>query len=319
MKLKMKNILSGILFLIGLVGLLLLLSLVFQPKNNTAASGMEDVRANGILSEPEQTIDVLFLGNSVSYCSIIPMQIWKDYGITSYLCGTSLQKLYYTEEFLQKAFETQSPKVVFLGVSPMFDDFEYEDELVNKVERIFSIFRYHDRWKTMSVESDAKLYPEYTYEEAGKGYYYSLAQEALPIGDYTYYTSDAEEMPEECRDAVKRIKEFCDERGVQLIFVSEPNASGAWEPMRYTTVSALAEELGVEYIEMNYLREEVPINWLTDSFDYGDHLNYYGAQKVTSYLGKYLSDMGIFRDKREDEAYASWNETQKVFYEGKPQ
>ena len=57
MKIIKKEFLSGIGFVLGLLGLLIAFSWVFQPKNNTEADGMEDQRANGILAEPENTID----------------------------------------------------------------------------------------------------------------------------------------------------------------------------------------------------------------------------------------------------------------------
>ncbi|MBR5128084.1 MAG: hypothetical protein IKU69_06605, partial [Roseburia sp.] len=149
MQTKMKNIVSSVLFLLGLLLLLMLASRFLEPKNNTEEYGMEDQRANGILAEPEQSIDVLFIGDSVSYCSVIPVQIWRDYGFTSYMCGTSLQQLYYTKEFLYKAFETQSPKVVMLEGTPIFNNFMYKENVRNAVERVLPVFRYHDRWKDL--------------------------------------------------------------------------------------------------------------------------------------------------------------------------
>lgn len=70
-----RHIISAAVFLLILALLLVPLSLIFRPKNNSQEAGMEEPRANGILAEPENSIDVLFLGNSLAYCSMNPMEI----------------------------------------------------------------------------------------------------------------------------------------------------------------------------------------------------------------------------------------------------
>lgn len=316
MQTKMKNIVSSVLFLLGLVLLLVLASRFFEPKNNMESYGMEDQRANGILAEPEQTIDVLFLGDSVSYCSVIPVQIWRDHGITSYMCGTSLQQLYYTKEFLYKAFETQSPKVVMLEGTPIFNNFMYKENVRNAAERMLPVFRYHDRWKELGTmpEFESGFTVEYTNLEVTKGYYYSPAIEVVEAQNHTETTDEVAGILDDNKQTLLEIKKFCDEKGVELILYSAPNAL-TWNPAGHNALTLLAEELGLTYFDMNYMTEEVPIDWSTDTFDGGDHVNYYGAQKVTAYLGEYLAGMNLFEDKRGDERYATWDDAQKAFYE----
>ena len=316
MQFKIKNIIGSIMFLLGLLVLLNLGSLIFQPKNNTEADGMEDQRANGILAEPEHTIDVLFIGDSVSYCAVIPIQIWRDHGITSYLCGTSLQQLYYSKEFLIKTFETQAPKVVVLETIPVFNNFMYKENVVNAAERRFPLFRYHDRWKQFleAGSLDETFRVNYTNREVTKGYYYSPAIEMVEPGDYTKPTEEVAGVLADCKQTLKEIADYCEKKGAKLIFLNTPNAL-TWRPDCHNAVQLLAEEMGVDYIDMNYLPEEVPIDWSKDSFDGGDHLNYYGAQKVTAYLGQYLENMGIFEDKRTDSSYELWHKDTEKFYE----
>ena len=316
MQVKIKRFLGNAIFLFGLFLLVNLASIIFQPQNNSRVAGMEDVTANGILGEPEQTIDVLFLSDSVGYCSIIPLQIWRDYGITSYVCGTPAQPLYYSIEFLEKALKTQSPKVVVLETMPIFKEFEERDAFKNKIEQYFPIFRYHDRWKNMESlkAQEMTLSIDYDYIVADKGYRVSTAVDE-PVGDGQFeMIPDIAWISPECKEAVAEIKKICDEHGAKLVFFGAPNVF-TWSADRYNAVAYLAMELEVPYYELNFMREEVAIDWNTDAFDNGEHLNVWGAQKVTAFLGKYLDGLGLFEDKRTNKEYEAWNEAQKVFFE----
>ena len=72
MNTTVKNVLCSLLFLAILAGLLSGVSLIFRPKNNTKEAGIFDSTANGILSEPENSIAVLVLGDSETYNAFIP-------------------------------------------------------------------------------------------------------------------------------------------------------------------------------------------------------------------------------------------------------
>ena len=50
-----------------------------------------DCRIAGIQEEPEGQIDVLNVGNSLCDVSLIPLELYRDYGITSYNMGRDLQ------------------------------------------------------------------------------------------------------------------------------------------------------------------------------------------------------------------------------------
>ena len=45
----------------------------------------------------------------------------------------------------------------------------------------------------------------------------------------------------------------------------------------------------------------------------GDHLNHFGAVKVTHYLAGWLEETGLLTDHRNDENYAKWNDASEEY------
>ena len=64
---------------------------------------------------------------------------------------------------------------------------------------------------------------------------------------------------------------------------------------------------GIEFLDLNYLKDEININWLTETGDKGEHVNYKGAVKVTDYLSDYLKNNNNLINHKDDENYTMWN------------
>lgn len=308
MKKIIKRIVSCVLFVAILLGLLQVSSLIFQPKSNDKASGIHYTRANGIFSEPKDSIDTVFIGDSEVYHSFIPLNIWRDYGITSYDVSSPSQKLVYSMEFLKKTFENQSPKIVFLETNAIFRKSYLEDEITYKAEQIFPVFRYHDRWKNLQLK-DFSATVEYTANENNKGYYFTKKSKPATdkaIKEYMKYSDVSAPILSTNRKYLNGIAKFCKNHGVKLVLISTPSTKN-WNYQRHNAMEAVSKDLGVDYIDTNLLRDDIPIDWKKDTKDKGDHLNYKGAVKMTNYIGKYLDDTKLFKDKRNDPSYDNWN------------
>lgn len=302
----------GILtFLLGLAGLLLVSSFVFVPKNNTEECGMEEVSANGILGEKENTIDVLIVGDSESYASISPMQLWRDAGYTAYVTGTSAQTLDYSLQMVKRAFLTQTPKIVILETNAVYRDVSDAKAMISYLGEYFSIFQYHNRWKHIRWD-DFKEDVNYTWTNDFKGYRHSKAVKSCEKKDYMKETSETADIPAGNIEYVKEIKKLCDEHGAKLLLLRTPSTLN-WNYAKHNGMKKMAEELGCEQIDMNLMDEEVQIDWETDTRDKGDHLNDYGAEKVTRVLTEYLKETKLLCDHREDAAFRGWNEALKRY------
>ena len=88
---------------------------------NGSVSGRSRVFAS-VSAEKEHTIDLLVAGDSESYTSVSPMDLWDKTGIAAYDCGQPGQRIQETYYVLKTAFRTQSPKMVLLETKTMFRD-----------------------------------------------------------------------------------------------------------------------------------------------------------------------------------------------------
>lgn len=306
-----KRILAFFLFAVFLIAILLAASFVFMPKNNMSEFGMEEAQANGILGEKENTIDVLVLGDSESYSAITPMQIWKDAGYTAYVCGTSAQPLNYTSVLLHRAFEKQQPKVVILETNAIYRKISSNQAVGTELANYFSVFQYHNRWKSLGLH-DFTGKAKFTWTDDYKGYRYRTKVDPARQKEYMKPTDKAAGIPNLNIQYVREMKQFCDENGSRLVLVSTPSTVN-WNFQRHNGIQKLANDIGCEYMDLNLMNDRIQIDWSKDTRDKGDHLNHFGAVKVSRFLSEYLKGTGLLTDHREDPAYAKWNDSLKKY------
>jgi len=86
-----------------------------------------------------------------------------------------------------------------------------------------------------------------------------------------------------------------------------PTALSEENRMIIKGVEEYLEEKGISYINFNGLTDELGIDYNRDFTD-NTHLNTYGANKVTSYFGEYLTEQFTFEDHRGDADYYLWDQ-----------
>ena len=147
-------------------------------------------------AEPKDTIDVLVIGDSESYTSISPMDLWIRTGATSFNCGQPGQRIQETRFLLKEALKTQSPKVVLLETNVMFRDPGFIENItmsvVEPVRYYFPIFRYHNLWKMFFDGKKDSGYIAY------KGF--EIRDKAVPYEGSSQYMEET--------DATEKIPEF---------------------------------------------------------------------------------------------------------------
>lgn len=311
MKLNKKQLGKGILFIVIFALIINTLSTIFEPKNNDKASGAHQASAYAIKTEKENTIDTIIIGDSESYSGISPMEIWKEYGYTSYVCGTPSQPLYQSYDLLKKALAKQDPKIVILEANAIFRKKPIKTILVDYAEEMVPLIKYHDRWKTLTIDDFTKKKEE-TWVDDFKGFRYY--DDVDPIKPFSYMEKKDKELTIMKRNLIflDKIKELCEENDIKFMIMSVPSLEN-WNYDKHATVQKYADENGLEYIDMNLKNDEIKINWMTDTRDKGDHLNYKGAKKASRYLGKCLNETGILESHFDDKKYDHWHQSYKRY------
>lgn len=287
--------------------------------------------------EYKDDFDVLFLGTSHVKLGVLPMELWNDYGITSYNFGCSSSHLPTTYWIMKNALDYSKPKVIVidcwgLSQSTKTDEtFAYVHEAfdafpltVNKIRASFDLVDdpaetntetntlnekhtkmgllwnysvYHKRWTELGHDD---FEPRITINYGG---------ELRPF--ICRPTDLAENDGSKCDDInavgiqyLERMIRECKENNIEVLLTYFPYSlkkETDWSEIN--TVYDIADKYDIKYV--NFFDEDI-INYNTDLAD-STHLNPSGAWKVTDYLGGFLTENYRLNDHRTDAGYEHWN------------
>lgn len=270
--------------------------------------------------------DVLFFGASVVHYAVYPMQLWHDYGITSYNMGNDSEKLFMTYYDMVNAFDYASPKLVLVDLTAIgwagakrdgtLKDHAFLDSLPlskNKIREINAIFDgserleylipfelYHSRWNELNEDD---FYFNRKSTEFGAERHAGIVPFPKPTSDMYDESREADVSLE--YDTIKNIIQLCKERNIDIIFTYFPSAHrGGDQKVREACAELMAE---FDYPYYDFLDLDF-IDWSCDTVE-GAHLNYYGGVKLTDYIGSMLSNEYNVYDHRNDPQLSDkWNE-----------
>ena len=303
----MKNLLKILSFGAILIVLIGILSVVFNGGDLAARGSViyYDRRIAELSNEQEGQIDVLFVGDSLCGAGFCSPSLYRDYGITSYNAGKEMQKPVETYYCIKEAIKKQPVKVVMLETHGLLRKLDGLDPwgygLSEAVMYRLPFLKYHSFWKFCTDgRSIRKYFKGFIVDETVEGY-------EGPVPYYDPEDPDTYPMPWYNRYMLTKIRKLCESNGVKLVLV------GTVSPKCYNTqvhrrFEKEAQQLGVDFYDLNCELDKMDIDWKNDFYDDGEHLNVFGAEKATDPLGVYLSKECGLEDHRGDPAYRLWDE-----------
>ena len=286
--------------------------------------------------------DVVFIGDCEVYECFTPPTLWQEYGITSYVRGSAQQLIWQSYYLLEETLKRETPKAVVFNVLSIkygepqseaynrmtLDGMKWSSSKVDSIHAsmteeedflsyLFPLLRFHSRWSNLGAEDWQYLFCRDTVSH--NGYLMQTAvspktsdKEGRPLADYT--------LPEIGFEYLEKMRALCEEKGVEFILIKAPtnNWKYYWYDEWDAQIVAWAGEKGVDYYNFIPLDEEIGLDWSTDTYDGGVHLNVYGAEKLTSYFGNILVEKYGLADRSGDaELDAVWAEKLVIYQKEK--
>ena len=330
MKKKRKLALVIIITLVIAAALLFALQALLVPKF------MTDIKEGAMIQEYYGNAggnDVIFVSDCEVYENFSPITLWEEYGITSYIRGSAQQLIWQSYYLMEETFKYETPKVMVFNVLGMqyntpsstgassqreaynrmtLDGMRWSTSKWNSIyasmtseesekdgvwSYIFPILRYHDRWKEISSEDFKYLFHRDNVTDNG----YLMQVKVNPVGDdYPVIPLVDYRFGDNAYYYLDRIVELCKEHGTELVLVKAPTLSPVWYDQWDEQMREYAQEHGLMYLNFLENIDEIGIDWNTDTYDQGLHLNVYGAEKLSKYFGRILSEELMVPDHRQE-------------------
>ena len=343
-----KNVLKVTAALVVCAVLLWLVQGLLMPKYMT-----ESLEGNLIAEYYEEygNNDVIFIGDCEVYENFSPITLWEEYGIPSYIRGSAQQLIWQSYYLMEETFQYETPKVMVFNILSMkygtpastgaasqreaynrmtLDPMRWSMSKWNAIQAsmtdmekekeaewmyLFPILRYHDRWSDLKAEDFQYWFRRgdiadngYLMQTGVKPYTTPYTQPPLAddaFGENSWYYLD-------------RMVQLCRAHGTQLVLVKAPSQYPVWWEQWDAQIRDYAEANGLLYVNMLDHQAQIGIDWDTDTYDAGLHLNVYGAEKAAAWFGRILSEECGVPDRREEEAFAArWAEKVKRYDERK--
>lgn len=296
--------------------------------------------------EEKQDYDILFMGTSHVMNAVFPMELWNDYGITSYNFGNDSSTLPTTYWVMLNALDYTTPKLMVIDCYGLGNNtkvstanFGYAHVALDsfplsltKVKAALDLTNDPQR-EEMIENGDLDvsqrgsalelLWPFSVYHsrwnqltnadfhipyscEKGADYRIGLAQ---PVESHPPSKNKMGNAGIGL-EYLKRIIEECQSRNIEILltYLPYPAVEASWREANTAAETAAAYQ--VDYLN---LLDAGIVDFNIDLYDPVSHLNPAGARKMTDYLGSYILNHFDIKDKRTDPNYSSWLEDYDVY------
>ena len=254
--------------------------------------------------------EVIFLGDCEVYANITPLVMFENYGITGYVRGNSSQDIWQSYYLLKETLKYEKPKLVVFNVSSMktaspdseaynrlmIDNMKWSKEKIDLINAsmtdeenilyyIFPILRYHSRISELTMEDFKYLFKNKVNTYNG----FLINQDIKPVDNLPAKRKlSTYEFSQKNYEYLDKIYSLCKENNITLILMKAPSLYPYWYQEYDEQIKKYAEEKNIDYYNFIEAINDIGIDYNTDTYDGGLHLNLNSATKLSKYFGRIL-------------------------------
>ena len=323
-KTKIINFIKMLIIIATAVVIVCVLSKILVLKSEDGINQFD-----ALYKQPENSIDVFFVGSSKVYCDIATGVLWEKYGIASFDLGGAEAPAWVSYYQLKEALRRQRPKVICYEVSvpAMYPD------ILNQSTEWATDNTYGMKWnsnRTEQLRANSETEEDYRtrlnpfnimhgrYNDLQENDFTNVRNTARYKGfdprekivemetpDISGVTTAAP-CSEKAEEYARKIIELAKQEDIPILFFASPCEARESEQEIINYMWQIAQSEGVPYIDFNTRYEEIGMDYSKD-MSVGNHLSYTGNYKFSSYFGQILKDEYDIPDRRGDGRYASWD------------
>lgn len=279
--------------------------------------------------------DVMFFGSSNVFANVNPAVLYENTGITAYTLAGSSQPIWNVYYYLREAYKTQHPKLVVIDMRSLSYDTDYFSiadayryiwrlrPSMNKWDAIVCSSEnanvslnmllgwpiFHTRWREGKTLFDNK----YNAEKFGAmrmgfypvyGWNFALGLDYKPNTSTNIFT-----LREKNDTYLRKTIELAQAEGSEVLLLKTPYVQDEYLDGVYNYAEQVAAEYHVNSLNMNKVDFEFSYALC---FADNEHLNEYGVERATEYLGEYLRNNYDLPDRR-GEGENAWDQYLELY------
>jgi len=281
--------------------------------------------------------NVVFIGDCEVYANFSPITLWEEFGIASFIRGSPQQLIWQSYYLFHDTLRFETPDIVVFNVLAMqYNEPQYEpynrltldgmrwsrakinaisaSRLENEdwLSYIFPFFRYKDRWREISREDFRYFFRSPRVSING----FMIRSDIMPAGFIPAPLPRADfQFGEKAYYYLNRMVQLAADSDITLVLVKAPTLYPHWHAQWDAQIVEFAQQNNLLYINFLEYIDDIGLDFSTDTFNAGLHLNVFGAEKLARFFGEILTYHFELPDRRNEPVTAAlWNEKSELYH-----